>query len=263
MDTRSRRPPSARRCRWSPAGLADYACIPLDVPAPEVDVEALRRFVQSFSDGCAFTRNEIRYVTYYARKPARAGRLLRPADPGFADLQPGTSFAWDPAFATRFPALVRWLERLPFRELHGIDLVTQTADVPDHMDIFGNNNSVSYYRRYRAVEPRLYRALLFEPDDARVRRRSFYVTKRFGGRRHFVVLPRETHIFAMSSSICYHGSVRNRGHYKTTAAIFGALDPVRHLELLRRSLARFPRHAIRLAPGPVSGPGAFRPYRGT
>lgn len=242
----------------------DYACIPLDVPLPPVNGDEMRRFVQTHCERCAFTDDEIRWVGFFARKP-KIGSSLQLYTHGveFEDVSKTLEYGWDPAFAERFPDLLDWFENLPFARLTGLTLTTQTDHVPDHMDIFGNNNSVSYYEAFRSLEPRYYRMIFSREVDEISRRESFYVTEEFGGPRRYVELPDETAIFAVSSSACYHGAKHNPGSYKTTGVLYGELDMDGHLELLRRSLVRFGGSCIRLTrPGPVLGPGAERPYRG-
>ena len=142
-------------------------------------------------------------------------------------------------------------------------MVTQCADIPEHMDIFGDNNSITYFEAFRAVEPMYYRVIFTEPEEIETRRNSFYVTQEFGGEKEFVHLPEDTACFALSSSGCYHGAKFRKGHFKSTAAIYGYLDERRHGELLGRSLEKYRDHAIRLRrPGPVGGPAAKRPYAG-
>jgi hypothetical protein len=187
--------------------------------------------------------------------------LLHTADPRFYQTDDDTRFEWDPVFQRTFGPLTEWFESFPFIRIDGVTLVTQTADVGEHMDIFGMHNSVSYYEMFRAVEPRYYRTIFAGDDEGR--NEAFYITQSFGGEREYVRLPPETSVMAMSSSTCYHGSRFNRGHYKSTAAMYGLLDVERHLQLLERSVARYPDHAIRLRrPGPVGGPAAEMPYRG-
>jgi hypothetical protein len=242
----------------------DYAVIPLDVAQPPVDPDSLRRFVQTYCEKCAFTRNRIRYVAFNARKPVLAGTtFLHACDPRFYAVDESTAFTWDPVFQHHFGALCAWFEELPFQTLLGLTLVTQTADIPEHLDIFGAHNSVTYYEAFRAIEPQFYRVVFTDPGDDVARNQAFYVTLRYGHEKRFVTLPEGTSAFALASSTCYHGAVHRAGHFKSTAALYGVLDRPRHLSLLRRSLARFDAAAIRLdAPGPVDGPGAEMPYRG-
>jgi hypothetical protein len=142
-------------------------------------------------------------------------------------------------------------------------LVTQTDDIREHLDVFGHNNSVTYYEAYRHVEPMYYRIIFCDPGDTVCRNECFYVTFEYGGDRHFVRLPPDSCAIAMSSSTCYHGAVHHPGHRKTTVAIHGLLERTRHLELLARSLVKYRDYAIRVpAPGPVTGPGAVLPYAG-
>ena len=241
----------------------DYAVIPLDLPPPPVDMAALCAFLHRHCEACAFTDNVIRYVLFYGRKPYVDGELLlHTADPRFASLSEDTRFAWDPVFAEQFPALTAWFDALPFTRLDGVTFVTQTDHIREHMDIFGQHNSVSYYELFRAIEPRYYRVIFSTPGDEAARSQSFHITQRYGGTKEFVRLPEDTAAIAMSSSTCYHGAVFNPGHYKTTGVVYGFVDPVRHLELLRRSLAKYADHAIRLhEPGPVGGPAAVMPYQ--
>ncbi len=245
----------------------DWAAIVLDVPPAPVDIEDLRDFVQHHADHCAFVDDRIRHVTFHARKPVVDGALVLHA-PSLADAVARASqeetppFGWDPVFAGRFSPLTTWFESLPFARLDGITFVTQTADIPDHLDVFGDHSAVTYYEAHRAVEPAFYRAVFTRDHDEEVRSGSFYVTETFGGPRRFVAFPAGRNLAAVSTSTVYHGAVHHPGRFKTTAAVYGALDDDRHLELLGRSLARLPRAAIRLTrPGPVDGPGARRPYR--
>jgi hypothetical protein len=242
----------------------DYAYIPLDVPAPPVDITELQRFVQSRCEQCAFTDNRIRWVLYHARKPVFDHEpLLYAQDPRFEQLTPDTRFVWDPCFGRSFRALAEWFETLPFTNLQGLTLTTQTDHIRDHMDIFGHNNSASYYEHHRDMEPCYYRMILCHSDDEISRKRSFYVTQEYGGAKRYVNLPDDTSLIALSSSCCYHGATHNPGHYKTTAVLYGDLDRGAHLELLKRSLDRYGDYALRLdRPGPVSGPGAVLPYAG-
>jgi hypothetical protein len=166
-------------------------------------------------------------------------------------------------FRAAFPEFVAWIESLPLERIHGIDLVTQTDDIPAHLDIFGDNNALTYYRRFARVEPMYYRIIMSEPEDMISRNCSFYVSREVNGPRHYVHLPADTSAFAMSSSICYHGATFNRGRFKTTVVVYGDVDQRRHLALLAGSLARYREHAIRFEEaGPVSGPGAAPRYAG-
>lgn len=242
----------------------DYAVMPLDLPMPPVDTGQLRSFLQTKCEGCAFTNNEAKYLLFYARKPVVDGKLLlHAADPLIGETYEGTHFDWDPIFENRFSDLVEWFNALPFIELHGVTLVTQTADIPEHMDIFGMNNSITYYEMFRRYEPRYYRVIFTLPGDTVARNQSFFVTQEYGGERAYISIPEGTSTIALSSSTCYHGATWRRGHYKTTAAIYGNLDVEKHLSLLRRSLDRYPDYTILLRkPGPVMGPAGELPYRG-
>src|SRR5262245_34302349 len=92
----------------------DYAVIPLDLPQPPVDADALRRFLQQYCERCAFTGNVIRYVLFFGRKPIVDGRLLlNPSDPRFDAADENTRFEWDPVFRDRFPELIAWFDMLP------------------------------------------------------------------------------------------------------------------------------------------------------
>lgn len=243
--------------------FSDYALIPLDLKHPPVDIDRLKAFVQHNCEQCAFTNNTIRYVLFYTRKPVYKGELiLRACDPRFRAGMPDR-YEWDPVFQTEFPQLVDWFESLPFIRINGVELVTQTHDIQDHLDIFGCNNSETYYRAYRSIEPIYYRIIMAHPDDTQARSRSFYVTREFGGEKYYAKLPAGTSTFAMSSSICYHGATHAPGHYKTTMVMYGDLDRARHRALLRRSLERYAEYAVRFeGAGPVGGPGAEYPYKG-
>ena len=139
--------------------------------------------------------------------------------------------------------------------------MTQTADVDEHMDIFGMHNSHSYYELFRDVSP-----ATTGSSSAATRSPATspsMSTQTYRGERQFVQLPSETSVIAMGSSTCYHGAKHNRGHYKSTVAVYGTLDVPRHLELLRRSLAKHGDRAIRLRQRePVGGPAAEMPYGG-
>ena len=242
----------------------DYAMIPLDVPVPPVDTARLRTFVQTWCERCKFSDNVIRLLLYHARKPMVNGAPMPWEPAAYSDsLPPGTKFGWDPSFAASFPELTEWFESLPFAELGGLTFATQTDHVHEHMDIFGQNNSITYYEAYRHLEPRFYRTIFCYEDDRKCRENSFYVTTEYGGEKRFVRLPPETSVIAMSSSTCYHGAVHNKGHFKTTAVLYGDLDQAAHYDLLQRSLDRYGDLAVRLErPGPVMGPAAEFPYRG-
>ena len=244
--------------------FADYALIPLDLTHPPVDIDRLRSFVQLNCEQCAFTNNTIRYVLFHSRKPVYKGQLvLRACDPHIRAALPDR-YEWDPVFKSEFPELVDWFESLPFIRINGVELVTQTHDIDDHLDVFGNNNSETYHRRYHSIEPIYYRVIMAYPDDVLARSRSFYVTREFGGEKHYAKLPDGTSTIAMSSSICYHGATHAPGHYKTTMVMYGDLDRARHLTLLKRSLDRYADYAVRFeGAGPVGGPGLEFPYRGT
>lgn len=238
----------------------DWAVVALDVPAAPVDLADLRAFLHRHADGCAFTGTEIRHVTFEARKPVVDGEPVLHG-PQLASLDPHRieRFDWDPVFEPRFRDLCTWFEELPFVRLDGLTFVTQTRDVHDHLDVFGDHSSITYYEANRRIEPAFYRAIF---ADEGARDRSFYVTETYEGTRRFVTLPPDRQLAAVSTSTVYHGAVHRRGFFKTTAVPYGILDEVAHHELLARSLARFPDHAVRLTrPGPVQGPGAVRPYR--
>lgn len=242
----------------------DYALIPLDLPPLPASIDALRSFTQHHCEECAFNGNLLRYVLYHARKPVLDGQLLLyPADPRMGSIPQGTEFDWDPEFRRRFPELIDWIEALPFTRLHDFSLVTQNASVAEHLDVFGQNNSITWYEQFRTVEPMYYRIIFCYPEDETTRSRCFYVTTEYGGERHWVRLPAGVNAIAMGGSTCYHGAHHNPGHFKTTGVLYGDLDPRRHWELLRRSLARHGEYALRKAhAGPVEGPGTVMPYGG-
>jgi len=237
--------------------------IPLALPPLPVDVTAFKSFVQSHCEQCAFSGNAIRYVLFHARKPVIGGRLVtHSCDPRYGDLPGDARFRWDPVFRSRFLPFTKWCEALPFKQMYGLELVTQTAHIGEHLDIFGHNSSRTHYRRFHSVEPMYYRLVFCEPDDAVSRTRSFFVTRSYRGKRHYVRLPKGTNAFAMSSSVCYHGATFNPGHFKTTGVIYGELDSDRHKALLEESLGKFSDRAIPF-PGAtaVKGPGSKLPYR--
>jgi hypothetical protein len=231
----------------SSLNFARFAAIPLAVPLPDLDVADLRHHVQTYCDQCRFEGNLIRYVISLTREQARH------AGP----------FHWKPAFEQRFSGLVRWVEALPFQEIYGVDLVTQTADVGDHLDIFGHNNSETHLAIHEHVEPIYYRAIFVDDAASPTRNRSFYIAREFGGPRQYLQMPRETVAFALNSSTCYHGAKFHPGYFKTTMAIYGKLDEAAHHRLLQKSLDRFGDCAIDLEEvTPVAGPGAQFPYPG-
>jgi hypothetical protein len=242
----------------------DYVLIPLDLPPLPVSIEAMRRFAQTRCEECAFNGNLLRFVLFHARKPVIDGELLlHAADPRMRQVPQGTRFEWDPVFAQSFPDLVAWVDALPFAELHDFSLVTQNASVAEHLDVFGENNSNTWYETYRTVEPMYYRIIFCAENDVVTRSRCFYVTTEFGGERHWVELPAGVNAIAMGGSTCYHGAHHNPGHYKTTGVLYGELDRPRHWDLLGRSLRRYGDLAVRTPrPGPVEGPGAVMPYGG-
>lgn len=238
----------------------DYAIIPVDLPLPPVDPLELRGFVHSRCDRAYFQDNVPRFVVFSARKPVVDGQLLlHPADPRFA-LADG-EFDWDPVFLRRFPEFAAWVGKFPFRRLQWVEVVTQTGDVPEHLDLSGGHTSVSAYESWRNLEPRFYRVVIrYSPGDDGADP-GFYVSKEISGERRHLRLPPETRVFALGSSTCYHGADWRPRFSGAIVAVCGTLDEERHLELLRRSLERFGEHAVKLdPPGPVSGPGAATPY---
>ncbi len=242
----------------------DYVVIPLDLPPMSVLIDDMRDFAQSRCEECAFNGNLLRYVLCHARKPVMGDELvLYPSDPRLRSIAQGTRFDWDPEFRLRFPALVDWVDALPFNRIHDFSLVTQNSSVAEHLDVFGENNSVTWYETFRIVEPMYYRIIFCRPDDEVTRNRCFFVTTEFGGEKHWVRLPEGVAAIAMGGSTCYHGAHHNPGHYKTTGVLYGDLDPRRHWDLLKRSLDRYRDFAVRTpTPGPVVGPGAVMPYGG-
>ena len=54
----------------------DYAAVPLKIPEPPVDMGALRGFLQTRCEVCAFSDNQIRYVAFNPRKPMHNGCAL-------------------------------------------------------------------------------------------------------------------------------------------------------------------------------------------
>jgi len=244
--------------------LHEYGVIPIDVPPAPFEFSRLRAFVQAYCEQCGFTNNCIRYVAFYARKPFLNGKLaLHCVHQQSPLIDEHSRFDWDPEFRVAFPEVVEWFSCLPLRRLNGVVLVTQTDDIPDHVDIYGQQSSRTYFERFKDVEPKNYRILVADHHDDAVQRGAFYVTQTYRGERQYVRLPPETNVFALSASVCYHGSTYHRGHHKTTVVIHGVVDPERHVALLNRSLHRFGDHAIRFpGAGPAMGPAAQFPYQG-
>jgi hypothetical protein len=242
--------------------FSDCAIVPLSLPRPKLDLGTFRDFVHRFCNRCAFTGNTIRYVSFFARKPLINARLIEsPCELDTLQLTRGTPYEWDPHFKKLFPTLVQWIEALPFTKLQDVVLITATGDIPEHLDIFGAENAATIFDRFNFIEPRLYRLLIAERDDTRARSEAFYVTEEYGGRRSYLRLPATTDCFALSSSVCYHGSRFLSGHFKTIVAINGELDVARHLSLLAESSDRFRDYTIRVSVArPVSD--AELPYRG-
>jgi len=242
--------------------FAHYAAIPLDVPLAPIEAGKARKFVQKYCEQCAFSKDLIRYVAFFARKPVFDGQIDLHSITQSGSSRIPNGYEWDPAFKQRFPEFVEWIRILPFSRIDAMVLVTQTDDIRDHMDIFGKNNSVTYFDTYKMIEPRNYRVRIFDAGDDLMRNRSFYVSRDHEGERRYVRLPEATNSFAVSSSTCYHGSTFHKGHYKTTIAIHAELDAKRHRELLSRSISKFRDYCIDYAPEPASGPAAVLPYKG-
>jgi hypothetical protein len=234
----------------------------LDLPPAPFVAEELRRFVHTFCEECAFNQNTIRYVAYYARKPILDGKLaMHCTEQSSKAIDEFTRFDWDPAFRSKFQAVVDWFGLLPFRRLRGVILVTQTSDIRDHLDLYGDESSVSVFTAHSAIEPRNYRILITDNTPG-VARGSFYVSREFGGTRTYVNMPSSTNTFALNSSICYHGSRFCPGSFKTTVVIHGEVDAPVHIELLERSLRRYGRDSIRYpGAGAAQGPAAEIPYK--
>lgn len=239
--------PAAPRRRKGCSPHVDVAAVPLDLAPVPVRFAELQAWAEGRVDEQAHDDGVPRLSLAWARVPdAVAG-----------------GYRWVPEVVERFAPLVAWLEGLPFRSLAGVDLVTQHADVADHIDVFGANNSVTTFQRNAPLEPVSYRVVLAEPGDVEARTASFYVSRDHGGVRSYVELPPGVDAMAVSSSICYHGARFVGPGRKMTVAIHGELDPAAHLALLARSVERNADQVVRFpGAGPVRGPGAVLPYAG-
>lgn len=238
----------------------EYAIVPLDLPVAPIPLPEIRAFVQRYCEQCKFKQNKIRYVAFYARKPILDGKLaVHVSDQVSSRITSSTHFDWDPLFKRHFPEYISWCEKLPFVKLSSMTFITQTDDIPAHLDCFGYHNSYSYFEIYRETEPSAYRILFIDPERPKLKQ-CFYACKEFSGERHYVRLPPGTNTIGMSLSTIYHGSKFNEGEFKTTGVIHGVLDKKRHLELIARSVEKYAGYAIKASPTPVEGPGAVLPY---
>lgn len=236
------------------ANYGNYAIIPLDVQKPPLDAKKLKKLIQHRCHFCEFTNNSIRYISLHVRKYVKRNAVTRYLK---------GSYCWDKEFVDTFPSFQQWLKLLPFNSIGEIIFVTQTDDITDHVDIFGDNNSITYYKKYISIEPKEYRVIIQDDSSILKTQNNFYVAKDFEGKKHYLNFPPATNSFVLNSSCCYHGSSYHKGLFKTTLVIHGELNQNAHHNLLQRSIEKYREYTIYFdQSGPAKGPAEIFPYPG-
>ena len=140
---------------------------------------------------------------------------------------------------TKLKPLYDHMQLLPLEITHA-QIVSQTADTGQHFDLKKINNE--FFDDYPGVndcnEPASYRILLNQFD-----KESFYVAENFGQSNHYIHLPADTNTFAFNEKTYLHGADKLENP-KFIVVIFGLIDTVKHLELVKRSKEKYKKYTI-------------------
>ena len=131
------------------------------------------------------------------------------------------------------------MQLLPLEITHA-QIISQTADIGKHFDLKKINGE--FFDDYPGVndnnEPASYRILLNQFD-----KESFYVAEGFGQPNHYIHLPADTNTFAFNEKTYLHGATKLENP-KFIVVIFGLIDTVKHIELVKRSKEKYKEYTI-------------------
>lgn len=135
---------------------------------------------------------------------------------------------WNPDFVKRFPTLVDAILAAPFKEIAFAGWMRQINAYPAHTDS---------YDPLQPTEPRRYNILLTEPEH-----NTFWLEDGKGGE----VRPnssKEYPMFAFNNTDVLHGT-KPITKFKLMMGIVGIIDEEKHIELITRSVNKFPDKTI-------------------
>ncbi len=133
------------------------------------------------------------------------------------------------------------LGSLPLVVTHA-QILNQINDVGKHYDLKHNATGREYYDDFPgkndSVEPANYKVLLNNFNE-----KSFYVSEGFGKTNLYITLPPDTNTFVINEKTYPHGATMLQNP-KYIVSIFGLLDPIKHTELVKRSVSKYKQYAI-------------------
>lgn len=209
---------------------------PIDIPIILPDVEDMKDF--HFTHGVInkdyedIIQNRHDYTVACSRYSVEDWRILPTAkymDKGdWKKTSDEYKLNWNPEFVKRFPTLVDAILAAPFKEIAFAGWMRQISSYPAHTDS---------HDPMQPMEPRRYNILLTEPEH-----NTFWLEDD-AGQTLIPVSHKDYPMFAFNNADVKHGT-NPITKFKLMMGIVGIIDPDKHLELINRSVNKFPNSTI-------------------
>lgn len=215
-------------------GQSEWAFVPLDLPPVNASLEI-------FDELC--TEPGPSWQSYNFRYLKLRELNGNPEESTFANLLTRGGWDWNDTAREHFPDVIRYCDALPTIDLTYVSLLSAHMHIMPHIDSWTFNDTT------HTTQPSHYRGLL-----AGATKECMYFTRGLlpdnvtdeefeKADTTWLTLPEETNTFMMNSRDIYHGSIF-RGP-KITLFTCTFLDIPAHMDLMERSIRRFPNHVIR------------------
>ena len=217
--------------------------VPLDLPLPpkEITLENIKQFFDYIPNASTTEREQYSQQKQHYKYAWNTFRLRAVSTvQGSWETQNDTSeWEWTAGALAHCPGLVDYINTyLPFKKIKAASIMSSTGVVPLHLDMH-IDAPLSEKQNYLDNEPSVYRLLI----DGEMHTNSFYVASPTVG-KIYTTLPETSPGWAMGCYSCGHGNDEETPHQKILLYIMGDLDPIRHKELVERSLVKYKEYAV-------------------
>lgn len=143
---------------------------------------------------------------------------------------------WSPWVKDEYPQLVEWFRLLPFKTLRHVKINMQTRPVARHVDFTNPMLNPALWANNHDSEPCGYRMLISGKRSG-----AMWVEKS-NGTRCVCDLPEDTDTYVLNHTSGPHGVEEDTA--RMVIFLYAEIDRSVHADLLRRSVEKYPQHAV-------------------
>jgi hypothetical protein len=139
--------------------------------------------------------------------------------------------------AGEYPELIEWLNLFPIKSIRNLKFNIQLDAVETHIDFHRREDDEELYQNNNNNEPCGYRVLIKGS-----RENCLYISHSKDGEKIHCTMPEETDVYVLGHTDGWHGTEKDTD--RQTLFLHIEVDPEKHQELLKRSLAKYGKYAI-------------------